>query len=226
MNRKQITLGLLVAAFVVTPVVALTLENRNGLDNCGVSGNRNRVDYCNINGSKSGVDVCVQRDQIPVSNSVMADGVGDVHNRIRLRNRTLTFLTEHEGFKPTPYRCPAGKLTIGFGHLIQPNESYTRITQAQALELLKKDVAKREAVVDRLVTVPLTDGQRIALVSFVFNAGEHAFAKSTLLRKLNAGDYAGAAKEFPKWKYAGGKVSKGLVNRRKAEVGMFLGGGK
>lgn len=70
--------------------------------------------------------------------------------------------------------------------------------------------------------VYLTANQKAALIDFVYNLGAGAFGSSTLLKKLNAGDYKGAADEFPKWVYAGGRVLGGLVNRRKIERDLFI----
>lgn len=98
------------------------------------------------------------------------------------------------------------------------------ITEADAVKYLKEDVQTAEDTVRRLVatSVPLTQNQFDALVSFVFNIGETQFASSTMLTKLKASDYAGAAEEFDRWKFAAGVVSNGLVNRRAKEKLFFL----
>lgn len=95
------------------------------------------------------------------------------------------------------------------------------ITQQQADDYLRRDVRQFERAVARQVRVPLTQGQFDALVSFAFNLGEGALAQSTLLRLLNAGDYAGAAAQFDRWNKAGGRVLPGLVRRRAAERALF-----
>jgi lysozyme len=95
------------------------------------------------------------------------------------------------------------------------------ITQARAEELLKQDVASAEAEVKRLVTVPLTQHQFDALVDFVFNCGAGNLQHSTLLRLLNAGDYASTAAHFGDWVKSGGHVLPGLVRRRYAEAQLF-----
>jgi len=77
----------------------------------------------------------------------------------------------------------------------------------------------REAAAD--VKEPLSDDQTAALADFIYNLGAGNFRSSTLLRKLNAGDYAGAAAEFDKWDYAGGKELAGLLRRREAETTLF-----
>ena len=95
------------------------------------------------------------------------------------------------------------------------------MTQKQAEEILEEDIGTAEGVVIRSVEVPLSPHQFDALVSFVFNVGGRAFRGSTLLRKLNGGDYAGAAEEFRCWKYINGEVSRGLIRRRAAEEKLF-----
>ena len=122
-----------------------------------------------------------------------------------------------EAYKPTPNDV----WTIGWGHTKTAKPGMT-ITRDEADALFYLDVKWAEEVVDKLVKVDLNDNQREALVSFVFNIGETNFRSSTLLRKLNAGDYEGAANEFPKWKFQKGKVLKGLVRRRAEEMALFM----
>ncbi len=97
------------------------------------------------------------------------------------------------------------------------------ITEAQAEQMLTEDLVRFERIVERLVRVRVNQGQFDALVSFTYNVGEGNFTNSTLLRKLNAGDTAGAAEQFARWVHASGKVLPGLVKRRAAERAMFLG---
>ncbi|CAO3358561.1 glycoside hydrolase family protein [Azospirillum palustre] len=143
-------------------------------------------------------------------------------------------LVKHfEGLYLKAYLCPAGVPTIGYGHTDGVRLGQT-ITEAQADAFLAADLAEAAADVDRYVKVPLTDDQRGALASFVFNLGPGNLASSTLLRKLNVGDAAGAAAEFGQWVKAtvkdpetGEKVKKtlpGLVSRRAAEQALFSGG--
>jgi lysozyme len=126
-----------------------------------------------------------------------------------------------EGLQLKPYKCPAGVWTIGYGHTAGVKETSAAITETQAVNYLKEDVQGAEDTVRRLVNVPLTQNQFDALVSFVFNIGETQFASSTMLTKLKGKDYAGAAEEFDRWKFAGGKVLNGLVNRRAKEKQFF-----
>lgn len=121
--------------------------------------------------------------------------------------------------------------TIGYGHTgpirdprtgrMRPIREGDRISRRYAVKLLAADLRFAAREVARLVKVPITVRQRMALISLLHNIGPGAFAASTLLRKLNAGDYRGAANEFLRWKFAGGQVIPGLLNRRRAERWMF-----
>lgn len=145
---------------------------------------------------------------------------------MKLDANGLHFIANQEGFRGKPYICAAGKLTIGFGHVIGNLEKQRfekGITREEAEILLEKDIAKFTAAVNTLVKQPLTQGEFNSLVSFSFNVGVTAFARSTLLRKLNAGDKAGAAAEFGRWVNGGGRRLPGLVKRRQLESLMFQG---
>lgn len=137
-----------------------------------------------------------------------------------------------ESFEARAYPDPAtgGKpYTIGFGTTVYPSGAPVRLgdvcTKEQAEKYLQNDLAKFEKIVSDAVRVPLNQGQFDALVSFTYNVGPANLRSSTLLKKLNAGDYAGAAKEFPRWNKANGKVMKGLTRRRAAEQCLFEGMG-
>ncbi|WP_247996685.1 lysozyme [Brucella tritici] len=144
----------------------------------------------------------------------------------RINAAGLSLVKQWEGLKNTAYRDVAGVLTIGYGHTsaagaptVTPGMA---IGDKEAERILKADLAKFEARVERFVKVPLTDNQFAALVSFDFNTG--ALDKSTLLKKLNKGDYAAVPVELMKWVNAGGKRVQGLVNRRAAEAGLWAKG--
>ena len=143
---------------------------------------------------------------------------------MKTSDKGIALIKHAEGFAPTPYFCPAGKRTIGYGHVILPGEEFpSHITEAEATALLIKDLAERfEPAVEKLVTVDLKQGQFDALISFAFNLGPGNLKSSTLLKKLNAGDYGGAANEFMKWTRAAGKVLPGLVKRRAEEKELFM----
>lgn len=122
------------------------------------------------------------------------------------------------------YICPAGYPTIGYGHVVKPSEAASfanGITEEQADALLAVDVGVAERAVLRLISVPLTNGQFDALVSFTFNLGAGALQRSTLRRKINRNDYEDAPDEFMKWVWAGGRKLKGLTRRRQAEALLF-----
>ncbi len=136
--------------------------------------------------------------------------------------RGLDLIKSFEGLRLTAYRCPADIPTIGYGTTAGVKMGDT-ITKERAEELLREDVKRFEGYIDRLVKVPLTQGQWDALSSFVYNLGPGALEKSTLLRLLNAGDYSGAAAQFDRWVYASGKKLSGLVKRRAAERALFEG---
>ena len=131
---------------------------------------------------------------------------------------------QFEGCCLTPYEDVAGKWTVGVRHLIPEAEPIRDITQAEADHLFVVDLGIAAACLNSAVTIPLTDNQRAALISFVFNLGCAALKRSTLLRKLNAGDTTGACQEFVKWSYAGGRQVNGLLRRRTAEAALFAKG--
>jgi lysozyme len=134
----------------------------------------------------------------------------------------VALVKQFEGLRTCAYLDAAGIWTIGYGHTGDDVRSGVRIDAAEAEALLRQDLAAAEEAVHALVTQPLAQPSFDALVSFVFNIGAAAFAGSTLLRKLNAGDIEGAAAEFERWRYAGGRVLPGLLRRRIAERTLFL----
>jgi len=125
-----------------------------------------------------------------------------------------------EGLRLRAYLCPAGIPTIGYGHTHNVKIGDV-CTQQQADEWLEDDFYMACNDVKAVVKVPLTDNQLDALGSFVFNLGVRKLIQSTLLKKLNSGDYQGAAQEFDKWVYVGKVKLKGLVIRRAAERKIF-----
>lgn len=140
---------------------------------------------------------------------------------MEISNRGIELIKKFEGLRLTAYRCSAGVLTIGYGHT-RGVKAGDLITARQADEFLREDVRSAELVVNLDVKVWLSQGQFDALVSFVFNLGAGNFVKSTLLRKLNDGNYVGAADQFGRWIYAGKTELPGLIRRRAAERELFL----
>ena len=135
-----------------------------------------------------------------------------------------------------PYLDPVGIWTIGWGHAIVVGKDFLRgkqnrakafalypcgLTIPEAETLLRADVMDKCRDVDSLIKVSLNDNQYAAIVSFTFNLGVGNLKQSTLLKKLNAGDFEGAANEFRKWNKAGGRVLAGLTRRREAEAALF-----
>lgn len=145
---------------------------------------------------------------------------------MNLTRAGLDLIKEREGLRLEAYRCQAGVLTIGYGHtslagtpLVKPG---MKITVQEAERILARDLVKYEEAVQRCVTVDLTPNQYSALVSLCYNIGEGNFAKSTVVKRVNANDFQGAAKAFAMWNKADGKVSSGLVKRRAMEAALFL----
>jgi len=173
--------------------------------------------------SQPKLEMVVDAEEIRVGVPATIAGVEEVepNHKRRISQEGLDLIKHAEGFSGKSYRCPAGKRTIGYGHLIKEGESYKSLTRENAEQLLKKDVNIAEDAINRYVKVPLTQSQYDALCSFVYNVGEGNFEESTLLRKLNSEDYKSASREFGKWVYADKKKSKGLESRRKREKFFF-----
>jgi lysozyme len=136
----------------------------------------------------------------------------------------LDLIKKHEGFRSTAYPDPGSRdgkpWTIGYGHTRGVRKGMV-ITKTQATSFLRTDLKTAENAVNNAVKVGLNQNQFDALVSFVFNVGVGAFKRSTLLKRLNAKNYTGAAEQFARWNKNDGRVMKGLVKRRKAEAALF-----
>lgn len=154
------------------------------------------------------------------------------NDALDVSSKGLDLIAGFEGWSATLYNDVADNATIGYGHLVHAgpiNDADRKgpfgkgITKQQGLALLQKDVESKAQAVRQCVTVKLNQGQFDALVSFAYNVGAGNLRSSTLLKKLNADDYAGAANEFANWNKAGGKVLAGLQRRRAAEAAMFRG---
>lgn len=144
-----------------------------------------------------------------------------------MRTKNVDAIKEHEGLRLKAYLDSVGVWTIGYGDTGPDVVKGLVITKAQAEERLRKRLVEFEGYVNDMVKVALTQNQFDALVSLVYNIGPTNFKSSTLLRKLNAGDYKGAAEQFLVWNKGRVKGSlvilPGLVTRRAAERRMFLG---
>ncbi|NNP69899.1 lysozyme [Acinetobacter sp. Ac_5812] len=138
----------------------------------------------------------------------------------------INLITSFEDLRLDAYDDGVGVWTIGYGTTVYPNGIRVKrgdsCTKAQAMSFFQHDLRRFEAVINQAVKVVVNQNQFDALVSLTYNIGEQAFKDSTLLKKLNAGDFMGAAYQFPKWNRGGGKVLRGLVRRRAAERELFL----
>lgn len=132
--------------------------------------------------------------------------------------------TRADGIWYCAYADPATRgdpWTIGFGHTGPEVKKGLCVPEKRAQELLLEDIGKAQAALARCVKVPVHENELGALSSLTMNIGGRNACGSTLVRKLNAGDYMGAAAEFPRWRYAAGKVMPGLVKRRECERRLF-----
>ncbi len=141
----------------------------------------------------------------------------------RINKEALDLIKRWEGLKLEAYQDTGGVWTIGYGHTLTAKPGM-RILESTAEELLRRDLRDAERAVERMVKVDLTDGQFGALVSFVFNVGAEAFRTSTLLKRLNSGDYDAVPGQLMRWVKDNGRTLPGLVNRRAAEVGLWSRG--
>ena len=140
---------------------------------------------------------------------------------MKVGGRGVDLIKGFEGLRLEAYLCPAGVLTIGYGHAGPDVEAGQRITSAQAEALLRQDKAWFEAGVSKALTREATQNQFDAMVSLAYNIGLGAFKKSTVLKRFNEGRFNDAALAFMMWTKAGGKQWPGLLRRRADELGLF-----
>ena len=131
-------------------------------------------------------------------------------------------IKKFEGCKLEAYRCAAGVWTIGYGTIKNVERGQT-ITQQEADEMFNHEMKEYETYVNTAVTVPLSQNQFDALVSWVFNLGNGNLQASTMLKVINSGDHAGVPAQIKRWNKAGGKVLDGLIRRREAEALLYQG---
>jgi len=157
---------------------------------------------------------------------------------MKVSDSAKSVIAHHEGVRLKPYRCPAKLWTIGVGHVIYPEQAKLSMedrikypirpednrifTMDEVNAILAADLQRFERGVLRYCSSGITQGRFDALVSFAFNVGLGTLQRSTLRQKHNRGDYDGAADEFLKYCLGGGKVLKGLLNRRKDERAIYL----
>ena len=157
---------------------------------------------------------------------------------MKVSDKALQVIKHHEGVRQRAYRCPARLWTIGVGHVLYPEQAKLKLEERDGFALrpeddrvfpmeevdgiLAADLARFERGVEQFCPIPLTQGMFDGLVSFAFNLGLGGLQRSTLRQKLLRGDKAGAADEFLKYCMGGGKILKGLQNRRIDERALFL----
>lgn len=160
---------------------------------------------------------------------------------MKVSDSAVEVIKHHEGKRNKPYSCPALLWTIGYGHVLYPEQAKLKLEERKAYPLqpdhdkiwsdggidaiLRSDLTRFESGVLRLCPDTFTRQSHFdALVSFAFNLGLGALQSSTLRMKYNRGDVQGAADEFVKWNKGGGRVLAGLTRRRLEEQALFLTG--
>jgi len=146
-----------------------------------------------------------------------------------MMQEAIRLIKTFEGFSPVVYICPAGFKTIGYGHVVLPEEEERfkkAITASEGEELLYHDLLRFQVAINRLIKIQIHDLMFQAILSFSYNVGVYAFRASTLRRLINEGAFEEAALQFPRWIYVGGRQLKGLLRRRIAEKKLFLKGVK
>ena len=158
---------------------------------------------------------------------------------MKISEAGIQLIKSFEGCHSSPYKCPAALWTIGYGHVLYPDQARLKTPERSAYplrpeqnrvfgydeidELLEQDLQRFEAGVLRLCPASNdSQSQFDAMVAFSFNVGLGNLQSSTLRMKYNRSDYSGAADEFLKWNKAGGKILAGLTRRRVAERALFL----
>lgn len=134
----------------------------------------------------------------------------------------LSLIKKFEGLELKAYQCSAGVWTIGYGHTkdVSPEDEWS---ESHANHMLEVELEEYEGYIHDFVTCPLSQNQFDALVAWVYNLGPTNLKSSTLLKKLNAGDYDDVPHQIKRWNKAGGEVLAGLVRRREAEALLFEG---
>jgi lysozyme len=141
---------------------------------------------------------------------------------MKISEEGKSLIKKFEGCELEAYKCAAGVWTIGYGHIKTAVEGM-KIDQATANELFDEEMGEYETYVNTAVTVPLSQNQFDALVSWVFNLGNGNLNASTMLKVINSGDHAGVPAQIKRWNKAGGKVLEGLIRRREAEALLYEG---
>lgn len=164
-----------------------------------------------------------------LTGSTQSRAVRSFSKSMVLSDAAVDLIKQFEGFVPNLYNDPVGHCTIGYGTLVhkgncngsEPDEFKSGISEQKARELLKSEAKTMGDTINSEVKVALNQNQFDALTSFIYNIGTGAFKQSTLLKKLNEGDYTAVPVEMKKWVKASGQTLPGLVRRRDAEAELF-----
>ena len=133
----------------------------------------------------------------------------------------IAFIKSQEGFTATPAPDVGGGQVIGYGHTIEPGETYSNLTKLQASNLLDQDLIPIENAINSDVTAPINQNQFDALADFIYNVGIGAFQSSTLLSDLNGENYSNASAQFASWVQSANGPLQALATRRAAEQQLF-----
>ena len=214
-----------------TEAAVIQFQTDNGLAVDGVVGPNIWAKICELLSTSGGTPPPPVQMAQPQGGSTSGD-TGGQQGALTVSDLGLEFIKRHEGVVKNLYNDPANHCTIGVGHLVhkgpcdgsEPESFKDGLTDTEVTDLLRGDVSASADAVTRLVTVPLSQQQFDALVSFVFNLGEGNFGSSTLLSELNKGQYDKVPQELKRWVYAGGKIMPGLETRRADEGNLFANG--
>ncbi|WOE32197.1 MULTISPECIES: lysozyme [unclassified Acinetobacter] len=171
-------------------------------------------------------DKVIAANGIDIFSQMIGFKYGQVTGQFDISEKGYSIIRESEGLRLKAYKDTGGVWTIGFGTIKYPNgtsvKSGDTCTEAQANEWLKNDCKWVDSCLDQNIKVKINQNQFDALASFVYNVGETAFIKSTMLTLINQNNLAAAAHQFDRWIFDNGKRIQGLVNRRAKEKELFL----
>lgn len=197
-------------------------QRDNGLSADGIVGPKTWAKFREIGAGRGSLP-----SEVPLSPASEQQSGKNEYRRISLAGRKL--IEKFEGRRNTVYLDPVNLPTVGIGHLLSAAENKrwpvgTKLSDDQVDRLFAADIKRFEIAVEKAVTVPMDDGMFAACVSLAYNVGVGAFRKSSVCKRLNAGDKSGAAAAFGFYNKAKGQVLAGLTKRRSAERELFLSG--
>lgn len=164
---------------------------------------------------------------IPISFSVINIEILKKDNHINVPVEAFEFIKKWEGYKPTPYECPSGYLTVGYGTLIT-SDTIDYLSPEDSRDLALQHIKRLNSELDSLITTPLSPQQKISLISFSYNLGINSLKRSTLLKRINSGDSINLViQEFRRWNKIRNpltkekEILKGLSLRRESEATLY-----